>query len=458
MASRFRVLWVVLVASTAGSIPQDDHSDLTCAADTPQAPGGGREPFASQDGRAFSHTDLSQSAASPPAVERDSNPKCIGWAAQGECERNPNFMLTSCTVACRNATTASAESPADTWTDPSECVTWAGTGECEKNKPFMESNCALSCQTDRQRIIASREADAEDTWKDPSKCVTWAGNGECEKNKPFMERNCALSCVRIVASREAYARRCSRPAGMRPALEPGGMKASFDRIMTDFGHLEPEMVWPDPPVVLFHAFLSDAECAAFVRHGQGRYSESKGTEIDPKTGRPIDVRTEIRTSSQAWCNEARCLDDPLVDAVQARVSDVTQTPASYGEYAQLVYYRACPEDGHPSCAFYRRHTDYIEGDQYRVQGPRIYTLFMYLNDVPEGGGTRFMDLGGDNITFTPQKGKAILWPSVLNDDPLAFDPRTHHEALPVTKGEKYGANFWIHQYAFKGPYTAGCLR
>ena len=264
--------------------------------------------------------------------------------------------------------------------------------------------------------------------------------------------------MRIVASREAYARRCSRPAGMRPALEPGGMKASFDRIMTDFGHLEPEMVWPDPPVVLFHAFLSDAECAAFVRHGQGRYSESKGTEIDPKTGRPIDVRTEIRTSSQAWCNEARCLDDPLVDAVQARVSDVTQTPASYGEYAQLVYYRACPEDGHPSCAFYRRHTDYIEGDQYRVQGPRIYTLFMYLNDVPEGGGTRFMDLGGDNITFTPKKGKAILWPSVLNDDPLAFDPRTHHEALPVTKGEKYGANFWIHQYAFKGPYTAGCLR
>ena len=87
---------------------------------------------------------------------------------------------------------------------------------------------------------------------------------------------------------------------------------------------------------------------------------------------------------------------------------------------------------------------------------RIYTLFMYLNDVEEGGGTRFTDLPDGPVTFQPQKGKAILWSSVYSNDPNTMDPRTHHEALPVTKGEKLGANIWIHNYDFKTPHANGC--
>ena len=56
----------------------------------------------------------------------------------------------------------------------------------------------------------------------------------------------------------------------------------------------------------------------------------------------------------------------------------------------------------------------------------------------------------------PKAGKAVFWPATLDAEPFTSDDRTHHEALPVTKGEKYGANFWIHQYDFKGPYAKGC--
>ena len=80
-----------------------------------------------------------------------------------------------------------------------------------------------------------------------------------------------------------------------------------------------------------------------------------------------DVKTEIRTSSHTWCQEAACLRDPLVQGVVSRVGDVSQTPPTNGEFAQLVYYNACPEEGHPSCAFYKRHSDYIEGDIHRNQ-------------------------------------------------------------------------------------------
>ncbi|KAL7531944.1 hypothetical protein ACHAXR_004324 [Thalassiosira sp. AJA248-18] len=86
-------------------------------------------------------------------------------------------------------------------------------------------------------------------------------------------------------------------------------------------------------------------------------------------------------------------------------------------------------------------------------GVRILTLFIYLNDVAEGGGTRFPLL---NITVQPKKGNAVLWPSVLDESPESKDDRTGHEALPVLKGIKYGSNAWIHSRNFKKAFKIKC--
>ena len=66
---------------------------------------------------------------------------------------------------------------------------------------------------------------------------------------------------------------------------------------------------------------------------------------------------------------------------------------------------------------------------------QLLTVFMYLNDVEAGGGTHFTKL---NVTVTPQKGRAVIWPSVLNDRPFDREDLTFHEALPVQAGIKYG--------------------
>ena len=320
-------------------------------------------------------------------------------------------------------------------------------------------NASLATPSAAKPLVAASElvTDKVDTWHAPSDCAAWATAGECDKNFQFMETSCALSCFKLHGLRDAYAARCQRPADATPAIAPGTMRGTIERIMSDFGHLEPELISADPPVVLFHNFLSAPEADAFIAHGRGKYEESRGVGTDAKTGKMIDVKTEIRTSTHAWCIDSSCTEDPLVREVVGRVSDVTATPPQNSEYAQLVYYQACPEEGHPSCAFYKRHSDFIEGDRQRVQGERIYTLFMYLNDVEEGGGTRFTDLlPGGPVTFQPKRGKAVLWPSVLADAPHQMDARTHHEALPVTKGEKFGANFWIHMHDFKTPHATGC--
>lgn len=82
------------------------------------------------------------------------------------------------------------------------------------------------------------------------------------------------------------------------------------------------------------------------------------------------------------------------------------------------------------------HHDYLIHHLDRPEGVRILTLFLYLNDVENGGGTEFPLL---NITVTPKRGRALLWANVLDDDPNVKDPRTDHQALPVGEGSvKYG--------------------
>jgi len=68
----------------------------------------------------------------------------------------------------------------------------------------------------------------------------------------------------------------------------------------------------------------------------------------------------------------------------------------------------------------------------------MLTLYLYLNDVENGGGTNFDQL---DVTVMPKRGRALLWPSVLDSAPHEMDDRTTHQALPVGKDSlKYGAN------------------
>ena len=133
--------------------------------------------------------------------------------------------------------------------------------------------------------------------------------------------------------------------------------------------------------------------------------------------------------------------------VSDRIETVTGIPQVNYENFQILKY----ETGQR----YRRHHDMSNSDNTKLSGPRILTFFLYLSDVEAGGGTSFPDLT-PKVTMMPKKGSAILWPSVMDDNPTRRDSRTHHEALPVEEGLKYAANHWIHLYDYKSPNLWGC--
>ena len=153
-----------------------------------------------------------------------------------------------------------------------------------------------------------------------------------------------------------------------------------------------------------------------------------------------------RTSKNAWCSELKkCRQNGTVQRIHQKIQDLTNISQMNSEDFQILKY----EVGE----FYREHHDYIDHQKDRQNGPRILTVFLYLSDVEEGGGTAFSHL---KHTVHPRKGRALLWPSVLNSNPSRSDGRMMHEALEVIKGTKYAANAWIHLYDNVTPTRLGC--
>jgi prolyl 4-hydroxylase len=247
------------------------------------------------------------------------------------------------------------------------------------------------------------------------------------------------------------------------ALYPGDLNRLFEKIVTDpaLQHYEP-VVHSRPTLapgdtkenatyqlgmwlVTFENVLSEEEAQRMIELGgiEG-YKRSSDVGGELPDGRYEDVVSERRTSTNAWCTND-CYRDPIVQRLMGRIENITGIPRNNTGNLQLLRY----EVGQ----FFQRHNDYIEYQVDRPCGVRILTFFFYLNEVEEGGGTNFPRL---NLTVTPRRGRAALWPSVLNAFPNQKDARSDHQSLPVLKGVKYGANAWIHMRDFHTPNANGC--
>jgi prolyl 4-hydroxylase len=230
-----------------------------------------------------------------------------------------------------------------------------------------------------------------------------------------------------------------------------------------------------PWVIVFDNLISPEECEAMIQLGY-KYEYKRSADVGAQLfdGSHEAAESTGRTSENAWCSERQgCRNETIPTRIHNRMSKVMGIPPGNSEDLQLLKY----EVGQ----FYNTHHDYIphqKGTKIRNMfifvlrgsfaarslthllaqtdrqcGPRILTFFLYLSDVEAGGGTDFPDL---NITVMPKRGRAVLWPSVYDSNPMLKDGRTKHQALPVEAGTKFAANGWIHMFDYLGPQQLGC--
>ena len=301
------------------------------------------------------------------------------------------------------------------------CSFWSTLDECNKNPAYMKLHCAPACQSCEQLDINVRCP------MDPNAKDALAGPGDLDK---LFER--------IVS--DPYYQKYQPNIISRPSHPPHTTEAERQAANYTIG----------PWVLMFDSFLSDEEADNFIRLASIEgYVRSTDVGVKKFDGTFSDIRSSERTSENSWCQH-ECFEDVTTKRVLSRIANLTDIDDTNSEYLQLLKY----EEGQ----FYGVHNDFIPYQVQRPVGPRILTFYMYLNDVEDGGGTRFPAVGAqpDGTTVIPKRGRAVLWPSVLDSDPNKQDSRTNHEAMPVIRGVKYGANAWIHNRNYKGPNLVGC--
>ncbi|KAL3911945.1 MAG: hypothetical protein SGILL_007081 [Bacillariaceae sp.] len=430
---------------------------------------------------------------------QDDHDQCIQWSEAGECDKNPKFMLNNCRRSC-DACDNDIQEPAEQCEDQHEqCEKWAtaSTNECEANPRYMHKHCKRSCgicpdqqlsqdelehgvghgerQAFNEHASSNNETEAAlakqdiqlqiaymQTVKDEQivsddlyklctnrneKCTIWAIKGECTANPGYMKKNCAPAC-RTCDFLDMEAR-CPPldTERVKAAWEPGDLDAMFLRLVEEpyLSAYSVEILSRDPWVITMEDVIKEDEAERLIELGaEEGYERSGGVGKRLADGSMEKNHFGGRTSTNAWCHKS-CQEDPLAEQVIHRLTNITHIHWNNSESLQLLRY----EPGQ----FYKRHHDYIAEGKKRQPGVRILTMYLYLNDVEAGGGTKFNNL---NITVMPKRGRALLWPSVYNDRPHTKDKRTDHEALPLEAGAKYGANAWFHQYDYQTPHAAGC--
>ncbi|KAL7535224.1 hypothetical protein ACHAXR_006352, partial [Thalassiosira sp. AJA248-18] len=388
---------------------------------------------------------------------QDNDFNCRQYAKVGECDKNPEYMSMFCEASCGIC---------------SEESNHFGVGQkMHSRDPHkkemiidrLDNSIKYMDSVRRDRLYKNVRKDCLNKVPD---CTLWAANGECENNENYMKVMCAPACMSCDYLGDTSETCHGLPESAGPLWKPGDLNAFFETIADNVGGngeeyrkynpvalsrpkqksngLSAPGVKKDGPwVLLLENFLTDEEADRMVQIGTIQGYERSSRTVG--AGQP-DV-TDGRTSYNTWCQEPSCMEDPLVSQVLKRIAATTKSTTKHGEHLQLLRY----EPGQS----YTQHHDFIPYQLDYPCGARVMTLFLYLNDVAEGGNTSFPEIG---VSVKPKKGSAVLWPNVKDDDPTEKDPRTDHEAEVVVKGVKYGANSWIHSEDFQTPFALKCLQ
>lgn len=233
------------------------------------------------------------------------------------------------------------------------------------------------------------EQDQEKCRLNYDQCILWASTGECELNPNFMKKECAPACFTCYIATMPFEQRCPMPLEsdlrIQNAWENGDLNRMFERIVQDEQIKEeyglsvvlrpgmPNSIQKDrgsPWIITLDTFLSEGECKDLIQHGYRMgYAESTVLSAPDKS----DISKGSRTSSNTWCRD-HCFE--AATPILKRIERLTGIPMVNYEHLQLLKYQVGQ--------FYKTHSDFIPHHLERVQGPRLLTVFLYLNDVPEG--------------------------------------------------------------------------
>ncbi len=123
----------------------------------------------------------------------DNHELCAIWAGNGECRKNPSFMLEFCLISCGLCGSADATAPMTTEESIIGRLTPViGRTTTSTSAPTTTATTSTAATT---TITTTTQKSTTVVCEDLNEaCPVWKGFGECEKNPSYMLGNCLVSC------------------------------------------------------------------------------------------------------------------------------------------------------------------------------------------------------------------------------------------------------------------------
>lgn len=178
----------------------------------------------------------------------------------------------------------------------------------------------------------------------------------------------------------------------------------------------------DINLIYIKDFLTDSECDHLINISTGKFNRSS---VLINTSSSYE---ETRTSHSHYFIKSQ---DDIIKQIENKVSNYINKDVDNIEPLQIVKYEPGQEFKEHYDWFYEDFRKTINNDQ------RQFTIFVYLNDVADGGETVFPNLG---IKVKPKKGDALFWQNCISPDDCS--KLNLHQGTPPISGVKYGLNIW----------------
>ncbi|MBV7259594.1 prolyl hydroxylase family protein [Erythrobacter crassostreae] len=177
-------------------------------------------------------------------------------------------------------------------------------------------------------------------------------------------------------------------------------------------------------------FLTEAECK--------RLCEMIDQVAKPSSLHEIGYESGFRTSYSGDLDPL----DSFVMGISRRIDDLLGVPSKIGEAIQGQRYLPGQQ--------FKPHNDWFYTTEKYWQlekkrgGQRSWTAMVYLNEVEQGGGTHFTDIG---INIEPKPGVLLAWNNATHDGEP--NQNTMHAGTPVLAGTKYIITKWYRTRTWK---------
>ena len=186
-----------------------------------------------------------------------------------------------------------------------------------------------------------------------------------------------------------------------------------------------------PKIYTITNFLNDDDCKHFINISRDK--------IKPAlvSGDKQGFVSNGRSGQNHWIIHNT---DNITKMIGEKIAQQVGIPLENAEAFQVIYYDKTQE--------YRQHYDgwLFDGSEksrrnMKYGGQRMKTALVYLNDVEEGGGTKFTKL---NLEVNAEKGKLLVFENVYNGTNKRHE-LSEHAGMPVIEGEKWAFNLWFRE-------------